>query len=149
MSTALHLAGPADLDRLSALVADFHASRGMTRDEATLGAGLMPLLAGSPHGAAYLMGPARAPIGYVVVTFGWSLEFGGLDALIDEIYIRPAVRGRGIAREVLTALPGALGRAGIRAIHLEIGRDDAESRRFYARAGFVARENALLMTRVL
>ena len=35
------------------------------QSEAARRAALIPLLEGSPHGAAYLIGPARAPIGYV------------------------------------------------------------------------------------
>ena len=112
-------------------------------------AAIAPLLDGIPHGAVYLVGPARSPIGYVVVTFGWSIEFGGLDAMIDEIYVRPAVRGRGIATEVLTALPKALAGAGLKALHLEVGTANDSALRLYARAGFRPRENTLLMSRRL
>ena len=91
---------------------------------------------GVPHGAAYLIGPPRAPIGYLVVTFGWSVEFGGLDGFIDEIYVRPGVRGRGIATETLQALPRALAGAGLKAMHLEVDKDDEKSQKLYARSGF-------------
>ncbi|MFC6687624.1 GNAT family N-acetyltransferase [Jhaorihella thermophila] len=147
--TALHLAGPNDLDRLAALSAAFHAETGIEQADDVRRAALLPLLEGSPHGCAYLIGPARAPIGYIVITFGWSVEFGGLDGFIDEIYLRPAVRGRGIATEVLAGLPRALGQAGVRALHLEVDRDNAAAQRLYARAGFAPRDRCILMTRVL
>lgn len=149
MSAALHLAKPEDLDRLCTLVAAFHAESGIALGDDARRAGLAPLVGGIPHGAAYLIGPARAPIGYVVVGFGWSVEFGGLVAFLAEIYVRPAVRGRGIASEVLTALPAALAGAGIRALHLEVDRDDAAARGLYTRAGFVARPHCMLMSRRL
>ena len=76
---------------------------------------ILPLLEGSPHGAVYLIGPARAPIGYAIVSFGWSVEFGGLDGFVDELYLRPAVRRRGIATEALLALGQRLGAAGMTA----------------------------------
>lgn len=147
--TALHLAGPDDLDRLATLGAAFHAEMGLDRPDDTRRAALLPLLTGSPHGCAYLIGPTRAPIGYAVITFGWSVEYGGLDGFIDEIYIRPAVRGRGIATEVLTDLPRALAAAGLRALHLEVDKGDDHARRLHERAGFVARDRTLLMTRRL
>ena len=149
MSAALHLAKPEDLDRLCALVAAFHAESGIALGDDARRAGLAPLVDGIPHGAAYLIGPARAPIGYVVVSFGWSVEFGGLDANLDEIFVRPAVRGRGIASEVLTTLPAALAGAGIRALHLEVDREDAAARGFYSRAGFLERPRSMLMSRRL
>ncbi|MGX9350531.1 GNAT family N-acetyltransferase [Shimia sp. W99] len=147
MSTALHLAGPDDFAVLDRLVAAFHGEMDIKQDDATRTAALRPLLEGSPYGVAYLLGPARAPIGYVIVTFGWSVEFGGLDAIIDEIFIRPAIRGRGVGSDVLIALPKALADAGIRAFHLEVDRDDTTAQKLYLRAGFRARERFMLMSR--
>ncbi len=149
MSAALHLAKPADLDRLSALVAAFHDETGIELSDDARRAGLAPLLEGIPHGAAYLLGPARAPMGYIIVTFGWSVEFGGMDGFIDEIYLRRAVRGRGIATEALSALPKALAGAGLKALHLEVDREEAQAQRLYARAGFRARDRFMLMSRRL
>ncbi|WP_299605756.1 N-acetyltransferase [uncultured Tateyamaria sp.] len=149
MSAALTLATPEHFARLDALVAAFHAEEGITLSDDARAAGLQPLLDGIPHGAAYLIGPPRAPIGYVVVTFGWSIEFGGMDGFVDEIFIRPGVRGRGIATEVLLALPRALGGAGVKALHLEVATDNTTAQRLYARAGFRLRDGYHLMTRML
>ena len=147
MSASLHLARPDDLERLDALVAAFHDEQGITLSDEARRAGLQPLLDGSPHGAAYLIGLARSPIGYIVISFGWSVEFGGMDGFVDEIYLRRAVRGRGIASEVLATLPVALADAGLKALHLEVDRDDARSRKLYARVGFRDRERSMLMNR--
>jgi len=149
MSAALHLAKPDDLDRLCALIAAFHAEQGLETTDEARRAGLVPLLDGIPHGAAYLIGPARAPMGYVIVTFGWSVQFGGMDGVIDEIYLRPAVRGRGIATETLISLPKALAGAGLKALHLEVDRDNEPAKRLYARAGFKPRERYMLMSKRL
>ncbi len=149
MSAALHLAKPEDLDRLDALATAFHDEEGTGTTEAARRAALAPLLDGSPHGAAYLIGPTRAPVGYIIVTFGWSIEFGGLDAIIDELYIRPQVRGRGIATEVLISLPLALAEGGVKAIHLEVDRENEDALRLYNRTGFRARERYMLMSRKL
>lgn len=149
MTTALHLAKPDDLDKLTTLVTGFHNEQGIEQSDADRRASLMPLLDGIPHGITYLIGPARAPIGYVIVTFGWSVEFGGMDAFIDEIYLRRAVRGRGIASEVLISLPKALAGAGVKGLHLEVDRENESAQRLYARAGFVSRERYMLMSRKL
>ena len=149
MSAALHLARPENIERLLPLVAAFHAAEGISRTEDQRRAALMPLLEGSPLGAVYLIGPTRAPIGYIVITFGWSVEFGGMDAFVDELFIRPAVRGRGIATEVLITLPKALAEAGVKALHLEVDRDNSAGQRLYAKTGFRARNPYMLMTREL
>lgn len=146
MSAALTLAGPDHLDKLVALVTAFHAEAGITLSDAARRKGITPLLEGVPHGCAYLIGPPKSPIGYIVITFGWSLEFGGLDAIIDELYIRPGVRGRGIASEALVAVPRALAGGGLRAIHLKVDKNNAKAVKLYSRAGFSKREDYLFMS---
>lgn len=147
--TNLTLAKPDDIDRVMRLVGDFHTEEGIAQDDATRRAALMPLLEGSPHGAVYLIGPGRAPIGYVIVSFGWSVEFGGMDGFVDEVYIRPGVRGRGIGSEVLQALPKALAGAGLRALHLEVDRENEKARALYQKLHFQPRERYMLMSRKL
>lgn len=145
----LTLAKPDHAERLLRLVGDFHAEKGIDLAEEQRLEAILPLLEGSPHGAIYLAGPVRAPVGYVAISFGWSLELGGLDGTIDEIYIRPAVRGRGIGAEILAALPRTLARAGLRAVHLRIDRTDPRARKRYEKLHFIARDECLLMTQVL
>ena len=145
--TQLTLAKPEHLEAVLRLVADFHHEEGIEQDEVTRRAAVLPLLEGSPHGAIYLAGPLRAPIGYVVVTFGWSLEFGGMDGFVDEIYIRPGVRGRGLGTELLSSVPKTLAKNGMKAIHLEVAQGNKKARALYERMGFEAREGYLLMSR--
>jgi len=147
--TALTLAKPDDLDRLIPLIAAFHAGEGIEFDDEVRRRALTPLLEGSPHGAVYIIGPVRSPIGYVVISFGWSLEFGGMDGFIDELYIRPGVRGRGIGSEILSSLPKALAGAGLRALHLEVHRNNEKARALYRRMHFEERDQYHLMTRRL
>ncbi|WP_170413983.1 GNAT family N-acetyltransferase [Ruegeria atlantica] len=149
MSAALRLARPEDLDRLMGLVSAFHTEAGIAQDMDQTRNALTPLLEGIPHGCVYLIGPGRAPLGYVILTFGWSVEFGGMDAFVDEIYIRPAVRGRGIATEVLLDLPKALAEAGLTALHLEVDRANESAQKLYLRTGFKPRDRYVLMSRKL
>lgn len=148
MAARLHLAGPDDLPRLLVLASAFRAEHGPPMAEARLAEVLQPLLDGLPHGAVYLVGPRRAPLGYIILSFGYSLEMGGIDGFLDEIYLRPQVRGRGLAREALGGLLEELSRAGMGAIHLEVDRDSPAGG-LYTRLGFERRDRYCLMTRRL
>ncbi len=149
MSAALRLARPEDMDRLMGLVTAFHTEEGIAQDADQTRNALAPLLEGIPHGCVYLIGPGRAPLGYIILTFGWSVEFGGMDGFVDEIYIRPAVRGRGIASEVLLDLPKALAGAGLTALHLEVDRTNESAQKLYLRTGFKPRDRYMLMSKKL
>jgi ribosomal protein S18 acetylase RimI-like enzyme len=146
---SLHLAAEEDADKLLPLVAAFHAEMGFGTDAEHHAMAIAPLLGGSPHGAIWLIGPRRAPVGYIVLTFGWSVEFGGLDASVDEIFVRPAVRGRGMGQEALSGIAKAMKDAGVRALHLEVDREDENTQRFYHRARFENRDRYMFMSRIL
>jgi ribosomal protein S18 acetylase RimI-like enzyme len=146
MSAKLRLAGPDDLERLLPMVAAFHATEGIQSSEEHRRAAVAPLLEGSNLGAIWLIGPSRGPVGYIAVTFGWSLELGGMDAFIDEFFIRENVRGRGMGTEVLMALLPQLADAGVTALHLEVAKDNARAQALYGRLGFKTREKYSLMT---
>ncbi|MEO0989605.1 MAG: GNAT family N-acetyltransferase [Pseudomonadota bacterium] len=146
MSTAVHLAAPDDMKRLLPLVRAFHAEMEIEMDEGVRQGAIAPMLTGIPQGAIYLIGPRTAPVGYVALAFGWSIQMGGLDGFIEEFYVRPAVRGRGMGGEVLHALAQTLKGAGLKSLHLEASRTNPRIRGLYERWGFVANDDYYLMT---
>ncbi|HPE25466.1 GNAT family N-acetyltransferase [Albidovulum sp.] len=149
MTAALTLAGPEDLDRLLPLVAAYHAFEGIVTDDAFRRAALAPLLAGTDLGAVWLIGPRDAPLGYIATGLGWSIELGGPDAFVDELFVVPEARGRGLGRDALVHLGQVLKARGVVALHLEVARENRDAQRFYAREGFEARDRYFLMTRTL
>ncbi|MEO9824928.1 MAG: GNAT family N-acetyltransferase [Paracoccaceae bacterium] len=146
MSQILHLAGADEVEKLLPMVARYHANEGIELTDEERAAAVAPLLEGSPLGAVWFIGPKMAPVGYVAVSFGWSIEMGGMDAFIDELWVREKVRGRGMGSEALAALIPALTQAGVKALHLEVA-DGNPAERIYKRAGF-KRRTFTLMTRI-
>jgi ribosomal protein S18 acetylase RimI-like enzyme len=145
----LTAAGPEHLSRLLPMVEACHATVGISSSDSRRRAALEPLLRGTPLGALWLIGPKMAPVGYVAVGLGWSIELGGPDAFVDELFIRESVRGRGMGAQALDALAVELGKRNVVAVHLEVSLDDSRAVSFYARRGFARRDGYSLMTRRL
>jgi GNAT superfamily N-acetyltransferase len=108
----------------------------------------LALLATPIFGNIWLLKMAEEVVGYMVLTFGFSLEFGGRDALLDELFITETYRGSGLGKQALHFVFEHCRKAGIRALHLEVltGNDTAEA--IYARAGF-QKDHRRLMTKWL
>lgn len=87
-------------------------------------------------------------VGYVVLTFSYSLEFHGRDAYVDEIYVREAHRGRGVGGQTLRFIEKVCRALGVQALHLEVDRDNTSARAVYETAGFEDRNNYLLTRRI-
>lgn len=146
MSASIHLATPDDALKLLPMIEAFHAEEGVKSDVEARAAAIAPLLDGSPHGALWLIGPQTAPVGYIAITFGWSLSTGGLDGTIDEFFIRETVRGRGVGSEVLIALMTELEAGGVTALHAEVAEGNDRAARIFKRIGFKTREKYRVMS---
>jgi len=146
--SVLALAGPDDLDALLPMLERFSASQGLDFDAAVARRALGELLARPELGCVYRIVEAGATVGYGALTFGWSLEWGGRDAFVDEIYLEAPQRGRGLGRAALRALMDEARAHGVRALHLEVDADNAPAQALYRSAGFAGSERRLLSRRL-
>jgi ribosomal protein S18 acetylase RimI-like enzyme len=147
MRIDLHLATDENFARLLPLVRAYHGFEGVALDDATREAVLRPLLGESPLGRVWLAAVAGEVVGYAAICFGYSIEFGGRDAFVDELFVAAAHRGKGIGREVLSRVASEAAALGVRALHLEVAGTNARAQKLYAGAGFRARERFFLMSR--
>ena len=131
------------LPLLLTLVEAFCALDQHPYEPARVESALRPLLEHDDFGVVYLVNDDQ---GYVVITWGYSLESGGREALVDEIYLRQ--RGRGVGAKVMQALFDDLQGRGIVKMFLETERHNARARTFYARQGFEA-DDSIWMSRSL
>lgn len=83
-------------------------------------------------------------MGYIVLAFGFSFETGGRNAFIDELYVAPEHRGKGIARRALEFIERAGQEAGVKALHLEVSRDNYKALGLYDRASYVNHDRYLM-----
>src|SRR4029450_2451946 len=87
-------------------------------------------------GETWLVEVGGEVCGYAVLALGFSLEYRGRDAFVDDLYLVPARRGGGLGRLAVGAGgPGARER-GVVALHLEVERDNARAAALYRRMGY-------------
>ena len=146
MKTSLRQARLADLDGLEPLVRAYHEFEGIDSSETGRRAALCRLLENSTFGAIWLVYADGALAGYIVLCRGFSMEFNGFDAFVDEFYLAAEFRGKGIGTEVLNAIKKEALKLDINALHLEVARSNTPARRLYTACGFEAREKYLLMS---
>jgi len=131
LDATLTRASAEHLPLLLELVAEFCEVDQHPYDPARVTLALGPLLDDDQHGVVYLV---NQDSGYLVVTWGYSLESGGREALIDEIYLRR--RGEGLGGKVMDALFVDMAARGVVKMFLETETHNRRARAFYARQGF-------------
>ncbi len=144
MNPQLREATPADCALLVDLMSEFYAESGYPLNRRRAEAAFSELLADQGLGQVWLIQAQHGPVGYVVLTLGYSMEYGGRDAFVDDLFIRPNFRGRGLGKLALAKVRAACAERGVRAMHLEVGRDNAAAQALYHRAGFMDTDRQLL-----
>jgi GNAT superfamily N-acetyltransferase len=145
-SPLLLLAERTHLDQLLPFVRDYHAFEEIERTDDERRASLAPLLGDNPFGRIWLVQESAEPVGYLALCFGYSIEFGGRDAFVDEFFLTEHARDRGLGRRALADARNAAAGLGIVALHLEVARSNSSARRFYESLGFAARDRYHLMS---
>ncbi len=83
------------------------------------------------------------PVGHAILVPYWSNEFGGEIMWLDEMYIAPTHRHRGIGTAVLTRLQKWAEEEGWWRVELEAHRRNEHALKVYERAGFEVEDRVL------
>ena len=106
----------------------FYAESGFALDEERARAAFEALLADARLGRVWLIGreasKAGPAVGYIVVTFVFAMEYGGMAATVDDFFVRPEARGEGLGKAALAEVRRACEGLGMRALRVEVGVDN-------------------------
>jgi ribosomal protein S18 acetylase RimI-like enzyme len=137
----------ATLDDLSALLRmhrAFYEEESYPYREDVFERALRDVLTNPALGRVRLIGEQA---GYLIVAFGFSVEFGGRDAFLDELYVVPDARGRGLGTAAIDEAERVCRENGIRALHLEVEFTNESAKRLYSRRGFDEHSRQLMTKR--
>ena len=133
-----------DVQTLVELMAEFYAESDYVLDRERADAAFTVLLSDPRLGRVWLIEQAAAAVGYVVVTFVYGMEYGGLMAFVDDFFVRPAFRNSGLGTG-----PGgsrdACAMLGVRAMAVEVAGDNDPALAVYRRTGFAMTDRKLMV----
>ena len=137
-----------DVDLILGYMQDFYAIDDYPFDAEKSRANLKEFIADEALGVLYLIHEASQPVGYLTLTFGYSFEYGGRDAFIDELYLTEEARGKGIGSAVMMLLEEQAKVHKVKAIHLEVEPHNVKGNRIYQKAGYVSNDRKLMTKRI-
>lgn len=132
------------LDVITEMVREYHAYDHLEFDEALTRRVLAQLMGDPSLGRLWVVESDSRIAGYLLMTFGFSIEFKGRDAFIDEFFLKKEFRGQGIGGSVLSAARQEAIGLGIKAIHLEVERKNKNALTLYEKLGFVDHDRFLM-----
>jgi len=122
----------------------YYAEDGYPFVEAQARQAVIELIRDESLGGLWVAHAGGSIAGYLAVTLGFSLEYRGRDAFIDELFIAESRRGQGLGREALEVAESYCRRLGVQALHLEVERHREPALELYRRTGFKAHDRQLM-----
>jgi GNAT superfamily N-acetyltransferase len=110
---------------------------------------LKQLLGESAPGAVWVADAQGTLLGYLIVVTVLSVEHRGPMGEIDEFFVLPEVRSRGIGAQLLRTAEEELARRGCIRLQLQLARGNSRARSFYERRGYGARAGYELLDKAL
>jgi GNAT superfamily N-acetyltransferase len=131
-------ASPDDASVVASLLHDFNVEFATpTPGAEVLAARLERLLDGED---VVVLLAREPPAAVAVMTFRPNVWYEGPVVLLDELYVRPDLRGRGIGSALLTRACALARDRGAGLMEINVDEGDVDARRFYERHGFSSTE---------
>lgn len=135
---------PDDIPTMLPMMREFYTVERLAFDPAR-SERLLTMLIGDPRfGRLVLIESGDAIAGYMILGFGFSLEFGGRDAFIDELFVLPQWRGRGLGTGAVEYACELCRVEGMESLHLEADHSNERAHKLYLGLGFRDHERHLM-----
>jgi GNAT superfamily N-acetyltransferase len=142
-------AAEADIDVLVDLMRDFYAESSFPLDGPWAAQSFADLLADPTRGAIWLIDVDNSPVGHVVLSVRYGMEYGGLIGYIDDLFVRAEYRRRGAATAGVEALVAECRRRGCKALEVEVDPANAAAIGVYQRFGLAPGTDTRLQLKVV
>lgn len=144
MEPQFRIANESDMPLLLQFMRDYYAFDGHAFDETRARPALLAFLRDESFGRAWLICDRDTPVGYVVLALGYSLEYLGRDAFIDEFFLAESHRSRGWGRKAMEFVEDYARSLGVRSIHLEVVQANDRALEVYGKLGFKDHQHHLM-----
>ena len=125
-----------DFARLLELIREYYRYDGIRFSAKSIGPALRRLLRDETLGQVFLIHHDCEFAGYVILTFNYDLEFGGMQGIVTDLYLREELRGCGLGKLALDAVAQYCRGRKISAIELQVEHHNKAARAFYRKLGF-------------
>lgn len=146
MEIEFRLASLDDIDDIVALVGHYHQLELIESSPEQRRNAIKPVLSeDSELGFILVATLGEKILGYIVICYSYSIEIGGRDAFIDELYILETMRDKGIGSKLLEETKTEAKKHEVKALHLEVTKSNTLAKTFYQQNGFSSRDRYHLM----
>ncbi len=117
-------------------IREYYRYDGIRFDAKRIAPALRKLLRDESLGCVWMIHQGSEVAGYVILTFNYDLEFGGMQGIITDLFIREKYRGGGLGKRALECVEDYCQGIGISALELQVEHENTAAQKFYRKLGF-------------
>jgi len=130
-------------------MAEFYAEGGYDLNHARATGAFAAILADERLGYVWIIQAEHQDVGHIVLTLKYAMEYGGMVACLDDLYVQPDWRNKGLSTGALVEIRSFCEGLGIRALTVEVGHNNGPAQTVYRRVGFAEAADRQLLALAL
>ena len=138
----------ADIEIITQMMQDFYAIDNYPMDVEVTKNLFQEFISNEHLGKSWLIYSENEIVGYIILTFIFSFEYGGKIAFLDELFIKETARGKGIGKEAIQFIQREVPKLSLKLLYLEVEPHNENAQKLYLAHDFELHNRKLMKYKV-
>ena len=137
-----------DISTITQMMQDFYAIDNYPMDVEVAKNLFQEFISNEHLGKSWLIYSENEIVGYIILTFIFSFEYGGKIAFVDELFIKETARGKGFGKEAIQFIQREVPKLSLKLLYLEVEPHNENAQKLYLAHDFVIHNRKLMKYKV-
>ena len=137
-----------DIEIITQMMQDFYAIDNYPMDVEVAKTLFEEFIPNENLGKSWLIYSENEIVGYIILTFIFSFEYGGKIAFVDELFIKETARGKGIGKEAIQFIQREVPKLSLKLLYLEVEPHNENAQKLYLAHDFELHNRKLMKYKV-
>ena len=137
-----------DISIITQMMQDFYAIDNYPMDVEVAKTLFQEFISNEHLGKSWLIYSENEIVGYIILTFIFSFEYGGKIAFVDELFIQETARGKGFGKEAIQFIQQEVPKLSLKLLYLEVEPHNENAQKLYLAHDFELHNRKLMKYKV-
>ena len=137
-----------DISTITQMMQDFYAIDNYPMDVEVAKELFQEFISNENLRKSWLIYSENEIVGYIILTFIFSFEYGGKIAFVDELFIKETARGKGIGKEAIQFIQREVPKLSLKLLYLEVEPHNENAQKLYLAHDFELHNRKLMKYKV-
>lgn len=138
----------ADIEVITQMMQNFYAIDNYPMDVEVAKNLFQEFITNEHLGKSWLIYSENEIVGYIILTFIFSFEYGGKIAFVDELFIKETARGKGFGKEAIQFIQQEVPKLSLKLLYLEVEPHNENAQKLYLAHDFELHNRKLMKYKV-